>query len=444
MMKRKLLALALSTMLLPAAGSALAQAGKISGDVVKIAVLTDMSGVYSALGGKGSVLGAEMAIEDFKAQFKPKFKIELVSADHQNKADVGSNKVREWYDTQGVDMVTDVLNSGVAIAVAKVTTEKNKIMLNTGAASTRLTNEDCAPNNVVHYVYDTYALANGPGKAVTKQGKDTWFFLTADYAFGHSLEKDSMDAVKASGGKVLGAVRHPLNASDFSSFLLQAQASKAKVIGLANAGGDTINSIKAANEFGITKSQTLVGLLTTVVDIHALGLPTTQGMMFTEGFYWNLNKETRDFSRRFFDKHKGMPNMLPAGTYSAVLHYLKAVQAAGTDDTAAVMKKMKEMPINDAFAKGGKIDSALGFERRWVVFSDYAEASTIPPSWHGWMHHTVDTPPTQINYKARAWQKPHRPNMTGTPYATKPKGSLAAGDARQKSDGDYEAWKPDA
>ncbi|MDP2822416.1 MAG: ABC transporter substrate-binding protein [Sulfuritalea sp.] len=356
MMKRKLLALALSTMLLPAAGSALAQAtGKISGDVVKIAVLTDMSGVYSALGGKGSVLGAEMAIEDFKAQFKPKFKIELVSADHQNKADVGSNKVREWYDTQGVDMVTDVLNSGVAIAVAKVTTEKNKIMLNTGAASTRLTNEDCAPNNVVHYVYDTYALANGPGKAVTKQGKDTWFFLTADYAFGHSLEKDSMDAVKASGGKVLGAVRHPLNASDFSSFLLQAQASKAKVIGLANAGGDTINSIKAANEFGITKGQTLVGLLTTVVDIHALGLPTTQGMMFTEGFYWNLNAETREFSRRFFDKHKGMPNMLPAGTYSAVLHYLKAVQAAGTDDTATVMKKMKETPINDAFAKGGKI-----------------------------------------------------------------------------------------
>jgi branched-chain amino acid transport system substrate-binding protein len=254
-----------------------------------------------------------MAIEDFKAQFKPKFKIELVSADHQNKADVGSNKVREWYDTQGVDMVTDVLNSGVAIAVAKVTTEKNKIMLNTGAASTRLTNEDCAPNNVVHYVYDTYALANGPGKAVTKQGKDSWFFLTADYAFGHSLEKDTSDAVKANGGKVLGAVRHPLNASDFSSFLLQAQASKAKVVGLANAGGDTINSIKAANEFGLTKNQTVVGLLTTITDIHALGLPTTQGMMFTEGFYWNLNKETREFSRRFFSKHKAMPNMLPAG-----------------------------------------------------------------------------------------------------------------------------------
>jgi branched-chain amino acid transport system substrate-binding protein len=349
MMKRKLLALTLSALLVPVAGSALAQAGKISGDVVKIAVLTDMSGVYSDLGGKGSVVAAEMAIEDFKAQFKPKFKVELVSADHQNKADVGSNKVREWYDTQGVDMVTDVLNSGVALAVAKVTAEKNKIMLNTGAASTRLTNEDCAPNNVVHYVYDTYALANGPGKAVTKQGKDTWFILTADYAFGHSLEKDTTDAVKAAGGKVVGSVKHPLNASDFSSFLLQAQASKAKVV------GDTINSIKAANEFGLTKNQTVVGLLTTIVDIHALGLPTTQGMMFTEGFYWNLNNETREWSRRFFSRHKKMPNMLPAGTYSAVMHYLKAVQAAGTDDTATVMKKMKETPINDPFAKGGKI-----------------------------------------------------------------------------------------
>ncbi len=356
MMKRKLLALALSAMLLPAAGSALAQAaGKISGDVVKIAVLTDMSGVYSDLGGKGSVLAAEMAVEDFKAKFKPNFKIDLVSADHQNKADVGSNKVREWYDTEGVDMVTDVLNSGVAIAVAKVTTEKNKIMINTGAASTRLTNEDCAPKNVVHYVYDTYALANGPGTAVTKQGKDTWFFLTADYAFGHSLEKDTTNAVTAAGGKVLGSVRHPLNTSDFSSYMLQAQASKAKVVGLANAGGDTINSIKAANEFGLTKTQTIVGLLTTIIDIHALGLPVTQGMMFTEGFYWNLNNDTREFSRRFFSKMKKMPSMLHAGTYSAVTTYLKAVQATGTDDTATVMKKMHETPINDAFAKGGRI-----------------------------------------------------------------------------------------
>jgi branched-chain amino acid transport system substrate-binding protein len=295
-----------------------------------------------------------MAIDDFKAQAKPSWKVELVYADHQNKADVGSNKAREWYDTQGVDMITDALNSAVALAVSKVTLEKKRILLDTGAASTRLTNEDCSPNTV-HYVYDTYALANGPGKAITKQGKDSWFFLTADYAFGHSLEKDTSDAVKANGGKVVGAVRHPLNASDFSSFLLQAQSSKAKVVGLANAGGDTINSIKAANEFGLTKTQTIVGLLTTIIDIHALGLPTTQGMMFTEGFYWNLNNETREWSRRFFSKHKKMPSMLHAGTYSAVMTYLKAVQATGTDEADAVMKHLKATTINDMFAKGGKI-----------------------------------------------------------------------------------------
>ncbi|MBZ0124857.1 MAG: ABC transporter permease [Rhodocyclales bacterium] len=357
-MKRKMIgALVGAAVMSMATGQALAQkapAAKLSGDMVKIGVLTDMSGVYSDLGGQGSVTAAQMAVEDFKAQAKPSWKIELVYADHQNKADVGSNKVREWYDTQGVDMVTDVLNSAVALAVSKVTQEKNRILIDTGAASTRLTNEDCSPNTV-HYVYDTYALANGPGKAVTKQGKDTWFFLTADYAFGHSLEADTTNAVKASGGKVLGSVRHPLNASDFSSFLLQAQSSKAKVVGLANAGGDTINSIKAANEFGLTKSQTIVGLLTTIIDIHALGLPTTQGMMFTEGFYWNLNNETREWSRRFFGKHKKMPSMLHAGTYSAVMTYLKAVQASGTDDAATVMKKMKATPINDFFAKNGKI-----------------------------------------------------------------------------------------
>jgi len=357
-MKRKLLSIALAALLIPTANTVLAQAKpaamKLSGDMVKIGVLTDMSGVYSDLGGQGSVTAAQMAVDDYKAQYKPKFKIELVYADHQNKPDVGSNKVREWYDTQGVDMVTDVLNSGVALAVAKVTQEKNRIMINTGAASTRLTNEDCSPNTV-HYVYDTYALANGPGKAVTKAGGDTWFFLTADYAFGTSLEKDTTDAVKANGGKVLGSVRHPLNASDFSSFMLQAQASKAKVVGLANAGGDTINSIKAANEFGLTKNQTIVGLLTTIIDIHSLGLATTQGMMFTEGFYWNLNDDTRAWSRRFFSVHKKMPSMLHAGTYSAVMTYLKAVQAAGTDDAATVMKKMKATPINDFFAKNGKI-----------------------------------------------------------------------------------------
>ena len=357
-MKRKLLSIAIAALLMPAAGNVLAQAKpaamKLSDGMVKIGVLTDMSGVYSDLGGQGAVTAAQMAIDDYKAQYKPSFKIELVYADHQNKADVGSNKAREWYDTQGVDMITDVLNSGVALAVAKVTQEKNRIMINNGAASTRLTNEDCTPNTI-HYTYDTYALANGPGKAVTKAGGDTWFFLTADYAFGASLEKDTSEAVKANGGKVLGSVKHPLNASDFSSFLLQAQASKAKVVGLANAGGDTINAIKAANEFGLTKNQRLVGLLTMIPDIHALGLATTQGMMFTEGFYWNLNDETRAWSRRFFAKHKKMPSMVQAGDYSTVMTYLKAVQAAGTDEAGAVMKKLKELPINDFFAKGGKI-----------------------------------------------------------------------------------------
>ncbi|MBL8486836.1 MAG: ABC transporter substrate-binding protein [Rhodocyclaceae bacterium] len=355
-MKTKALHLALAAALASLAGASFGQAkpAKLSGDTVKIGVLTDMSGVYSDLGGQGSVTAAQMAIDDFKAQAKPAFKIELVYADHQNKADVGSNKAREWYDTQGVDMITDVLNSAVALAVSKVTQEKNRLLMDTGAATTRLTNEDCSPNTV-HYVYDTYALANGPAKPIVKNGGDTWFMLTADYAFGHSLEKDTTEAVKAAGGKVIGSVKHPLNASDFSSFLLQAQSSKAKVVGLANAGGDTINSIKAANEFGLTKSQTIVGLLTTIIDIHALGLPTTQGMMFTEGFYWNLNAETREWSRKFFGKMKKMPNMLPAGTYSAVMHYLKAVQKTGTDDAATVMKEMKATPINDFFAKNGRI-----------------------------------------------------------------------------------------
>jgi len=357
-MKRNLMgALVGAAVMSLATGQALAQkapAAKVSGDMVKIGVLTDMSGVYSDLGGQGSVTAAQMAIDDFKAQAKPSWKIELVYADHQNKADVGSNKAREWYDTQGVDMITDALNSGVALAVSKVTLEKKRLLIDTGAASTRLTNEDCSPNTV-HYVYDTYALANGPVSVMIKQGNDTWYFLTADYAFGHSLEKDATDVIKANGGKILGGVRHPLNASDFSSFLLQAQSSKAKVVALANAGGDTINSIKAANEFGLTRNQSVVGLLTTIIDIHAVGPQATQGMMFTEGFYWNLNAETREWSRRFFGKHKKMPSMLHAGTYSAVMTYLKAVQATGTDEADAVMKHLKSTTINDMFAKGGKI-----------------------------------------------------------------------------------------
>jgi branched-chain amino acid transport system substrate-binding protein len=353
-MKRKLLQALVAGAFL-AAGAADAQAqSKISGDVVRIGVLTDMSGLYSDLGGQGSIEAAKMAVDDFTAQAKPKFKIDVISADHQNKPDIGASKTREWFDTQGVDMVTDVLNSGVALAVAKVAGEKKHILIDVGAGSSRLTNEDCNPYTI-HYAYDTYALAYGTGTAMTKAGGDTWFFLTADYAFGQSLEQDTTAAVKAAGGKVLGSVRHPLNASDFSSFLLQAQASKAKVIGLANAGGDTINSIKAANEFGITKNQQLAGLLVFITDIHSLGLPTTQGMLLTTGWYWDSNDETRAFGKRFFAKMKKMPTMVHAGVYSATLQYLKAVQAAGTDAPDAVMAQLKKTKINDMFAKGGYI-----------------------------------------------------------------------------------------
>jgi branched-chain amino acid transport system substrate-binding protein len=333
---------------LVASGAALAQ-GKVSGDVVKIGVLTDMSGLYSDIGGQGSVVAAQMAADDYGGKVLGK-KIEVVSADHQNKPDVAAQKVREWIDREGVDMVTDALNSAVALATAKVVAEKKRILMDTGAASTKLTNEDCTPYTI-HHTYDTYALANGTGRAVVKQGGDTWFFLTADYAFGHSLEKDTADVVKANGGKVLGAVRHPLSASDFSSFLLQAQASKAKIVGLANAGGDTINSIKAANEFGLTKTQNLAGLLVFVSDIHSLGLPATQGMYVTEAWYWDLNDDTRKWSKRFFEKTKKMPTMIHAGVYSAVTMYLNAVKATGTDDADTVMAWLRKNKHSDMFGK---------------------------------------------------------------------------------------------
>jgi branched-chain amino acid transport system substrate-binding protein len=340
-MKAKTLSILLAAAF-AAGGTGIAHAqARISGDVVKIGVLTDLSGLYSDIGGQGSVLAAQMAVEDFGGR---------VGADHQNKADVGAQKAREWIDRDGVDMITDSLNSAVAIATSKVVAEKKRIMINTGAASTRLTNEDCTPYTV-HHTYDTYALANGTGKAVVKQGGDTWFFLTADYAFGHSLEKDTSDVVKANGGKVLGQVRHPLNASDFSSFLLQAQSSKAKIVGLANAGGDTINSIKAANEFGVTKNQSLAGLLVFITDVHSLGLPATQNMYVTEAWYWDLNDETRRWSKRFFEKHKKMPSMVHAGVYSGTMMYLNAIKATGTDDADTVMKWLRANKHSDMFGK---------------------------------------------------------------------------------------------
>ncbi len=333
--------------------AAMAQ-GKLSGDSVKIGVLTDMSGVYADYGGPGAVAAAKMAVKDFGGKMfgKP---IEVVNADHQNKPDIAKNVTQQWFDRDGVDMTVENLNSAVALTVQALGKEKNKITIVTGAATARMTNEDCAPGTGVHYLMDTIALSNVVGKAIVKDGGDSWFFLTADYAFGHSLEKDTSEVVKAAGGTVKGAVRHPLSTGDFSSFLLQAQSSGAKVVGLANAGGDTVNSIKAAAEFGLTKKQNLAALLMLITDVHAIGLNTAQGLYLTEGWYWDLNPETRAWAQKYEAEMKKKPNSNHASVYSSTMHYLKAVQAAGTDDTAAVMKKMQETPINDMFAKNGKL-----------------------------------------------------------------------------------------
>ena len=330
-------------------GAASAQA-QISGDVVKVGIITDMSGLYADLDGAGGVEAIKMAVADMKGTVAGK-KIEVVYADHQNKADVAASKAREWFDVQGVDMLIGGTNSGAALAMAKVAAEKKKPYIVIGAGSARISNEDCTPYSV-HYAYDTVALANGTGGAVTKAGGKSWYFLTADYAFGQSLQNDTTAVVQRSGGQVLGSVKHPLSASDFSSFLLQAQSSKAQILGLANAGGDTINAIKAANEFGVTKTMKLAGLLMFINDIHSLGLNATQGMYMTDSWYWNQSPEARAWSRRFFEKMKRMPSSLQAADYSATMHYLKAVEAAKSDDGDKVMAQMKATPINDFYAKG--------------------------------------------------------------------------------------------
>jgi len=347
MVKRLLLALTALTLL---EGTANAQ---ISDGVIKIGILNDQSSLYADLSGQGSVVAARMAAEDFGAAAKG-IKVEVVFADHQNKADVGSNVARQWYDTDKVDVIVDVPNSAVALAVNQITREKGKALLVSGAATSDLSGKACSPNTI-HWTYDTWALANGTGKAIVKTGGDTWFFITADYAFGHALERDTEAVVLANGGKVLGKVRHPLNTADFSSFLLQAQASKAKIIGLANAGSDTTNAIKQAAEFGIVKGgQNLAGLLVFITDVHALGLQTAQGLIFTEAFYWDMNDKTRAFAKRFAERDRGIhPTMIHAGVYSAVFHYLKAVEALKTDDGTKVIAKMKETPTDDPlFGKG--------------------------------------------------------------------------------------------
>ena len=336
-----------------AQGSGYAQ---ISGDIVKLGVLDDMSGPYADIQGPGDVVAVKMAVDDFGGKVNGK-QIEVVAADVQLKADVGSAIARRWYDTENVDAIFGLGTSAVAIAVQGIAQEKNKVSIATSVGSTALTGKACSPTGI-HWVYDTYALAKGTATAIMKQGGgDTWFFITADYAFGHSLENDTAAIVKKNNGKVVGSVRAPVNSSDFSSFLLQAQSSKAQVIGLANAGADTINTIKNAADFGIVAGgQKLAGLLVLITDIHTLGLKIAQGLLFTEAYYWDQNDETRAFAKRFSERHGGKPpTMFQAGIYSAATHYLKAIQAAGTDEAKAVIAQMKKMPVTDFMTKNGTI-----------------------------------------------------------------------------------------
>jgi branched-chain amino acid transport system substrate-binding protein len=350
-MKRKAIAIAATAAC--ALGMSFSAQAQVSGDTIKIGFITDLSGTYSDIDGNGGAEAIKMAIADMGGMVNGK-KVEFVVADHQNKADIAASKAREWFDQQGVDMLIGGTNSGTNLAMAKLAAEKKKVFISIGAGSARLTNEECTPYTV-HYAYDTIALARGTGSTIVKQGGKSWYFMTADYAFGQSLQNDTSDVIKSNGGTVLGASKHPLAASDFSSFLLQAQASKAQILGLANAGGDTINTIKAANEFGITKNMKLAGLLMFINDVHSLGLKLTQGMYLTDGWYWDQNAESRAWAKRYFAKMKKEPSMLQAADYSATMTYLNAVKATGTDDADKVMAQLKKTKVNDMFAKNGEI-----------------------------------------------------------------------------------------
>jgi branched-chain amino acid transport system substrate-binding protein len=332
-------------------GLALPAQAQISGDVIRIGFITDMSGLYADIDGPGGAQAIKMAIADMGAMVGGK-KIELLVADHQNKPDIAAAKAREWFDTQGVDVLIAGTNSGATLAMSKVALEKKKLMIAVGAGSSAITNEQCSPYTI-HWAYDTVALAKGTGKSVVDAGGKTWYFLQADYAFGAALKADTENVVKAAGGKVLGSVKHPLATSDFSSFLLQAQAAKPKILGLANAGGDTINAIKAANEFGLTKTMKLAGLLMFINDVHALGLSATQGMYLTESWYWNHNAESRTFGRKFFATMKRMPSSLQAGDYSAAWQFLSAVKATGSDDSDKVLGHLRQTKLSDLFVKDG-------------------------------------------------------------------------------------------
>ena len=349
-MKRTAIALA---SMFACLGFSLPAQAQISGDVVKIGFITDLSGVYSDVDGNGGAEAIRMAIADMGGAVNGK-KVQLLVADHQNNPDIAASRAREWFDREGVDLLIGGTNSGASLAMAKVAAEKKKVFIAIGSGTAQLTNEQCTPYTV-HYAYDTVALARGTGATMLKQGGKSWYFLTADYAFGQSLEKDTADVVKAGGGTVVGSVKHPLSASDFSSFLLQAQGSKAQVLGMANAGGDLINAVKAANEFGLTKKMKVAGLLVFINDVHTLGLNTTQGMYLTDGWYWDRTPESRAWAKRYFAKMKKQPSMLQAGDYSATMHFLNAVKATGSDNADKVMAHLKATPINDMFAKNGVI-----------------------------------------------------------------------------------------
>lgn len=350
-MKKMTLALAAGLAL---ASPAIAQT-KISDDVVKIGVMTDMSGQFSHESGDGSVAAVKMAVEDFGGTVLGK-PIEVIVADHQNRNEVAIAKAREWYDVGKVDLIANLINSSIALAVTNVAQEKNRVAIVNGSGSSRLTNDSCTPNSI-HYAYDTYALAQGTGKALIKEGLNSWYFLTADYAFGHALEADTANVVKANGGTVIGAIRYPIDTPDHSSFLLQAQASKAKVVAIAGSGTTFINAVKSAKDFGLTDGgkQTIAGLLVWITDTDSMGLATAQGLVLTDAFYWDRDEETRAFSKKFFAKMKRMPHMGDAGDYSSTMHYLNAIKAAGTDDAKTVMAKMRELPVNDFFAKNGRV-----------------------------------------------------------------------------------------
>ena len=373
---------------------------QVSNDTIKIGFITDMSGVYADVDGPAGAEAIKMAIADAGGKVNGK-KIEFISADHQNKADIAASKAREWFDQEGLDMLIGGTNSATNLAMAKIAAEKKKPFIAIGAGTSRLTNEECTPYTV-HYAYDTAAMSRGTAAALTKQGSKDWFFLTADYVFGMSLEKDASDVVKATGGRVLGSVRHPLAASDFSSFLLQAQNSKAQVLGLANAGGDTVNSIKAAAEFGVNKKMKLAALLMFVNDVHAVGLNITQGMYLTDGWYWDTNDETRAWAKKFMARNKKAPSMLHAADYSAATFYLNAVKAIGTDDGDKVMAKMKSTKINDFFAKNGVVRP----DGRMVHDMTLMQVKTPAESKYEWDYYkVVQTIPGDQAYMTKAETK---------------------------------------